>query len=121
MTTESQSKRAGYDAPIEANVQKPVLLSEFNRSAKGNANWQDTDSADYLIRQQQQKENTMKHNQSEPISNQVNRETQRYLMSRLANLNAIREHYGKFYHIPSGEYISKQDALKCQFANIELH
>ncbi len=51
----------------------------------------------------------------------VNKALKRLIHVNPADVKAIREHDGKFYHLPSGEYISRENAVKCHPLNVELH
>ena len=58
----------------------------------------------------------MKHNQLE-----VNKALEHLIHPTDQDRKAIREHDGKFYHLPSQEYVSREVAVKCHPLNIELH
>lgn len=59
----------------------------------------------------------MKHNQSAELAEAL----ERLIHPTDADRKAIAEHDGKFYHLPSREYINRECAVKCHPANIELH
>ena len=51
----------------------------------------------------------------------VDQALQRVINVPDADRRAIAEHDGKFCHLPSREYVSREVAIKCHPLNIELH